>query len=121
MVLRSIPVTRSISRWLVPFLSSVCRVIRKCNFKTFNSGRSLEMEQRKRPVASPPAHPRRRHQLQFRWGILGWPRVGDFGWPPGVSWLGSQADRKELAKRVSPINYVRAGLPPILTIHGNGD
>jgi acetyl esterase/lipase len=38
-----------------------------------------------------------------------------------VSWLGSQADRKELAKRVSPINYVRAGLPPILTIHGNGD
>ena len=38
-----------------------------------------------------------------------------------VSWLGSQADRKDLAKRVSPINYVRAGLPPILTIHGNGD
>src|ERR1700723_1686269 len=29
-----------------------------------------------------------------------------------VSWLGSQADRKELAKRVSPISYVRAGLPP---------
>ena len=38
-----------------------------------------------------------------------------------VSWLGNQSDREELAKRVSPINYVRAGLPPILTIHGNGD
>jgi acetyl esterase/lipase len=38
-----------------------------------------------------------------------------------VSWLGSQPEREELAKRVSPINYVRAGLPPILTIHGNGD
>jgi acetyl esterase/lipase len=38
-----------------------------------------------------------------------------------VSWLGSQPDREELAKRLSPINYVRAGLPPILTIHGNGD
>jgi len=38
-----------------------------------------------------------------------------------VSWLGSQPDREQMAKRVSPINYVRAGLPPILTIHGNGD
>ena len=38
-----------------------------------------------------------------------------------VSWLGSQPDREELAKRLSPINYVRAGLPPILTIHGNDD
>ncbi len=38
-----------------------------------------------------------------------------------ISWLGNQPDREELAKRVSPINYVRAGLPPILTIHGNGD
>ena len=38
-----------------------------------------------------------------------------------VSWLGSQPDREQMAKRVSPINYVRAGLPPILSIHGNGD
>jgi acetyl esterase/lipase len=38
-----------------------------------------------------------------------------------VSWLGSQPDREAMAKRVSPINYVRAGLPAILTIHGNGD
>lgn len=38
-----------------------------------------------------------------------------------VSWFGSEPGREELAKRLSPINYVRAGLPPILTIHGNGD
>jgi acetyl esterase/lipase len=38
-----------------------------------------------------------------------------------VSWLGDQAGRGELAKRISPINYVRAGLPPILTIQGNED
>ena len=38
-----------------------------------------------------------------------------------ISWFGSQPDREELAKRLSPISYVRPGLPPILTIHGNGD
>ncbi len=29
-----------------------------------------------------------------------------------VSWLGSQADRDELARRVSPLTYVRGGTPP---------
>jgi dipeptidyl aminopeptidase/acylaminoacyl peptidase len=38
-----------------------------------------------------------------------------------VSWLGSQSGRDELARRVSPISYVREGLPPILTIHGDQD
>jgi len=38
-----------------------------------------------------------------------------------VSWLGSQADRDGLARRVSPLTYVRQGLPPILTIHGDQD
>jgi acetyl esterase/lipase len=38
-----------------------------------------------------------------------------------VSWLGSQSGREELARRVSPISYVREGLPPILTIHGDQD
>jgi len=31
------------------------------------------------------------------------------------------SDRKELAQQVSPITYVRAGLPPIITIHGDED
>ena len=38
-----------------------------------------------------------------------------------VEWLGSLPNRVEVASRVSPINYVREGLPPILTIHGNAD
>ncbi|MGA2361652.1 MAG: alpha/beta hydrolase [Candidatus Aminicenantales bacterium] len=38
-----------------------------------------------------------------------------------VAWLGSLANREELARRLSPLNYVRAGLPPILTIHGDAD
>jgi len=38
-----------------------------------------------------------------------------------VSWLGNGADREEIAKRVSPLTYVRPGLPPILTIQGDAD
>jgi acetyl esterase/lipase len=38
-----------------------------------------------------------------------------------VSWLGSLPDRDAVAKRVSPLTYVRAGLPPILMIHGDSD
>ncbi|CDM64870.1 alpha/beta hydrolase [Pyrinomonas methylaliphatogenes] len=38
-----------------------------------------------------------------------------------VVWLGSQINRDEIARRVSPLTYVRAGLPPILTIHGDAD
>jgi acetyl esterase/lipase len=38
-----------------------------------------------------------------------------------VSWFGSLPNREELAKRVSPLTYVRAGLPPVLTIHGDAD
>ena len=38
-----------------------------------------------------------------------------------VSWLGSLPNREELAKKVSPLTYVRPGLPPILTIHGDND
>lgn len=38
-----------------------------------------------------------------------------------VTWLGSQTDRVLIAKRVSPMTYVRTGLPAILTIHGDAD
>lgn len=38
-----------------------------------------------------------------------------------VAWMGSKPDRMELAKRLSPVTYVRSGLPPILTIHGDVD
>ena len=38
-----------------------------------------------------------------------------------VRWLGSMPNRKEVARRVSPLEYVRPDLPPILTIHGDAD
>jgi acetyl esterase/lipase len=38
-----------------------------------------------------------------------------------VEWLAKSADRAETAKRVSPLTWVRAGLPPIVTIHGDAD
>ena len=33
----------------------------------------------------------------------------------------SLPNRMETAKRVSPLTYVRPGLPPILTVHGDKD
>ena len=38
-----------------------------------------------------------------------------------VEWMGSMPNRYEIAERVSPLTYVRAGLPPILSIHGDAD
>jgi acetyl esterase/lipase len=41
--------------------------------------------------------------------------------PAAQRWFGSMPDRMEIAKRVSPVTYLRPGLPPILTIHGDAD
>jgi len=38
-----------------------------------------------------------------------------------VIWLGNQPNADEIAKRVSPINYVSKNNPPIITIHGDKD
>ena len=38
-----------------------------------------------------------------------------------AQWVGAQSDAKEVARSVSPLTYVRAGLPPILTIQGDAD
>jgi len=38
-----------------------------------------------------------------------------------VQWLGTLANRDEVARSVSPLTYVRAGLPPILSIQGDAD
>jgi acetyl esterase/lipase len=38
-----------------------------------------------------------------------------------VTWLGSLENRKEIAARVSPLTYVRPGLPPVLSIQGDAD
>ena len=36
-------------------------------------------------------------------------------------WFGSMSNPEQLAKQLSPVNNVRAGLPPIITIHGEND
>jgi acetyl esterase/lipase len=38
-----------------------------------------------------------------------------------VAWLGNQPNADDLARRVSPINYVTSEVPPIITIHGDKD
>lgn len=38
-----------------------------------------------------------------------------------VAWLSSFTNRNEIARRVSPLEHVRPGLPPTLTIHGDAD
>ncbi len=38
-----------------------------------------------------------------------------------VTWMGSLPNRLAIADRVSPLTYVRAGLPPVLSIHGDAD
>ncbi len=39
----------------------------------------------------------------------------------GRDWLGKQSDREGVAKAVSPLTYVKAGVPPVFTVHGNAD
>jgi acetyl esterase/lipase len=36
-------------------------------------------------------------------------------------WMGALPNADEVAKSVSPLTYVRAGLPPVITIHGDKD
>ncbi len=47
--------------------------------------------------------------------------TGDHQRPYAVAWIPEQPDRMELARRLSPMTYVRKGLPPILAVHGDAD
>jgi acetyl esterase/lipase len=49
--------------------------------------------------------------------LLDGPNMKDYA----VRWLSSLPDRELVARRVSPLTYIRPGLPPIMTIHGNAD
>jgi acetyl esterase/lipase len=48
---------------------------------------------------------------------LSGPNMRDYA----VKWIPEQSERFVLARRVSPITYVRKDLPPVLTIHGDAD
>lgn len=41
--------------------------------------------------------------------------------PYAVAWFGRERDHDATARLVSPINHVRAGFPPIITTHADGD
>jgi len=47
--------------------------------------------------------------------------AGPNGRSYAVQWVGSSAGRDGVARSVSPLTYVRAGLPPILSIQGDAD
>jgi len=61
--------------------------------------------------------------------IVNWFGLSDFGVllqgaglrPHAVKWIGSQPDSTALITRVAPITYVRPGLPPVITVHGDTD
>jgi acetyl esterase/lipase len=38
-----------------------------------------------------------------------------------AQWMGSLPNWREVARRVSPLTYVREGVPPVMTIHGDMD
>jgi acetyl esterase/lipase len=38
-----------------------------------------------------------------------------------ADWIGARPDREALARRLSPLTYVRAGLPPMIIVHGDAD
>ncbi|VXB89676.1 alpha/beta hydrolase [Massilia sp. 9I] len=38
-----------------------------------------------------------------------------------VAWFGSMPGRDQLARAISPLTYVRAGGPPVFTVHGDAD
>jgi acetyl esterase/lipase len=38
-----------------------------------------------------------------------------------AQWIPEQANRLDLARQMSPLTYVRKGLPPILALHGDSD
>jgi acetyl esterase/lipase len=42
-------------------------------------------------------------------------------WPYTVQWLGNQPNRADIAKVSSPLTYVRAGVPPTISVHGDAD
>ena len=49
--------------------------------------------------------------------LLGGPNRRAFA----VMWHGSLPNREAIATQVSPLTYVRRGLPPVITIHGDAD
>ena len=82
-VLRSIPVLRLISCCETLFCSSVTTVLLCCGVKTFTPKPLVKMEGGSCPVVATAATADYSIGLTRYWGILKWPSLGEFGWPPG--------------------------------------
>lgn len=100
MVLRSIPVTRSIWRWLLPASNSVAIVVCRCGFKTFNPV-SLKSEgvtvtscqgltEAMKNGVRPPSHQGRGG------GIWGGHKWGSLGGHQGDQWASSPTQGKNV-------------------------
>ena len=53
--------------------------------------------------------------------IVNWYGVTDFSTYPRPEWLGENIDKEEYERTLSPINYVREGGTPVLSVHGTED
>jgi acetyl esterase/lipase len=76
------------------------------------------------PAAAPSLPPVPKVAAVVNWfGITDVPDVidGPNSQPAAVRWFGNMENKIDVAKKVSPLTYVRAGLPPIITIHGDAD
>jgi acetyl esterase/lipase len=51
------------------------------------------------------------------WDVAQGPNVRGYG----VRWFAGVENKAEVARRASPLTYVRPGLPPVITIHGDAD
>ena len=49
--------------------------------------------------------------------LLGGPNLRTWA----VQWMGDPPNKDDIAKLASPLEYVRAGLPPIMIVHGDAD
>jgi acetyl esterase/lipase len=47
--------------------------------------------------------------------------TGTWRQPSVLSWIGNVSDPAALAKKMSPITYVRPGVPPVFIAHGDAD
>jgi predicted nucleotidyltransferase len=61
----------------------------------------LKSVKQPRPAAQPPTAS---GSGQLRWGILGWPHVEDFGWPPGI-WHGTMNEIEQESLGSSPLRW----------------
>ena len=55
------------------------------------------------------------------YGVTDLAEMMDSPLPDATIWLGNNPDREQLAKRMSPLMYVRAGLPPMFLLHSVTD